>query len=193
MKKRMWSFVMNVNSPRSEREKIKAQIQKLLALSKSPFKAEAEVALKKAKELMKIYNAGKVKILHPDWKDYELMIYRAFIEKHGCVWNEKYVYGTDKIIKMCQERSEKCFSEILIGIRDCEKILEQSKKNIVGVPLWYIKGFYQGLCEGLDVRAYFMNLMSISHLDYGSQIYVYNNARTHGFGIGRYYRENNCC
>lgn len=192
MRKRMWSFVMSANSQPSDREKIKAQIQKLLALSKSPFKGEAEIALKKAKELMKIYNAGKVKIQHPEWKDYELMIYRAFIEKYGCVWNKNYAYGSDNSIKICQERSEKCFSELLIGIRECEKILEQSKKNIIGVSLWYIKGFYQGLCEGLDIRAYFLNLMGVSHLDYGSQIYVYNNAHNHGFGIGRYYRENKC-
>ena len=181
---------MNRNLIKSDKEKVSVQIKKLLALSKSPFKAEADAALKKAKVLMERYDLKKVKIQHPEYEEYELLLYRALCDSFGCIWNEKYVYGSENSIRLCLKYSEKCFSEIKYGISECEKTLSQNSKNTIGVEFWYNKGFYFGICEGLNVKPQYLNLKGVSNLDYVSQIYTYNNAYSHGLGIGRYYAKN---
>lgn len=182
---------MNQNLIKSDKEKVTVQIKKLLALSKSPFKAEADAALKKAKILIEQYDLKKVKIQHPEYEEYELLLYRALCDSFGGIWHEKYVYGSEKLINLCLKRSKKCIEEIKYGMSECKKTLTQNAKNSIGVDFWYNKGFYFGLCEGLNVKPQYLNLKGISSLDYGSQIYTYNNAYSHGLGIGRYYRVKN--
>lgn len=170
---------------KEEERKVREQIDKLLALSKSPFKAEAEVALKKAKQLIMKYEIKMKKEL-PKLKGYNLLIYRAFLEHYGGVWGKKSMFGDIEIFEKTDEFYNKTKKDIIYSIKECKKNLEENKKFFKGLEYWYYKSFYEGLCEGLNIVKRPDNIFTESCMDYGSQLYIQNTAYEHGYLIGKY-------
>lgn len=168
-----------------EEQKVKEQIKKLLALSKSPFKNEAETCMKKAKQLIVKYEL-KMKKDFPKLSDYRQLIYRAFLEHYGGIWGKKCMFGDMTCFEKTSEMSKRAFKDLDYSMKDCARVLEENKKISKGLEYWYYKSFYDGLCEGLNVTRYPDMIFAESCMDYGSQLYVQNTAYEHGYLIGKY-------